>query len=168
VPFHASTQLLWVRKWKRVQLRGTFDQRRPQMHVGTQKTPADGPIPECHGRSDMLGALAYALGGRWARQTGRMRVEIHVRPSATKTIVGGTHDGALLVRVTEPADNGRATAAALRVLADSLKVPRSSVTLVRGATSRRKLIEIVDAGVEPRMLEKRIESWRKVERTSSP
>jgi uncharacterized protein YggU (UPF0235/DUF167 family) len=82
--------------------------------------------------------------------------------------VGGTHDGALVVRVSEPADSGRATAATLRAVADSLRIPRNSVTLVRGATSRRKLIEIVEAGVEPQALEKRIESWRKAERTSSP
>lgn len=82
--------------------------------------------------------------------------------------MGRTHNGALLVRVPEPADSGRATAAALRAVADSLKIPRNSVTLVRGATSRRKLIEIVDAGVEPQALEKRIESWRKAEPTASP
>jgi uncharacterized protein len=71
-----------------------------------------------------------------------MRVEIHVRPSASDTAVGGEHDGALIVRVAEPADGGRATDAALRAVAKALGVRRSSVALVRGATSRRKLIEI--------------------------
>ena len=71
-----------------------------------------------------------------------MRVEIHVRPSASDTAVGGEHDGALVVRVVDPADGGRATDAALRAVAKALGVPRGSVTLVRGATSRRKLIEI--------------------------
>ncbi|MGO9560240.1 MAG: DUF167 domain-containing protein [Acidimicrobiales bacterium] len=71
-----------------------------------------------------------------------MRVAIHVRPGASRTSVGGEHDGALVVRVVEPADGGRATNAALRAVADALAVPRRSVTLVRGATSRRKLIDI--------------------------
>ena len=71
-----------------------------------------------------------------------MRFEIHVRPSASTTIVGGEHDGALVVRVVEPADEGRATKAALKALAKALGLPRRSVVLVRGATSRRKLIEV--------------------------
>ena len=71
-----------------------------------------------------------------------MRIEIHVRPGAATTHVGGVHDGALVVRVTEPPDQGRATTAALAALADALALPRGSVTLVRGATSRRKLVEV--------------------------
>lgn len=71
-----------------------------------------------------------------------MRFEIHVRPSASTTIVGGEHDGALVVRVVEPADEGRANEAALKAIAKTLRLPRRSVALVRGATSRRKLIEV--------------------------
>ena len=74
-----------------------------------------------------------------------MRVEIHVRPGAANVAVGGEHDGALVVRVVEPADGGRATEAALRAVAAALALPRGSVELVRGATSRRKLIEITVA-----------------------
>jgi hypothetical protein len=71
-----------------------------------------------------------------------MRVDIHVRPNASSTAVGGLHDGALVVRVVEPAEQGRATEAALRAVAEALTVPRRSVTLVRGATGRRKLIDV--------------------------
>lgn len=71
-----------------------------------------------------------------------MRFEIHVRPSASTTIVGGEHAGALVVRVVEPADEGRATEAALGAVSKALGLPRRSVVLVRGATSRRKLIEV--------------------------
>ncbi len=43
-------------------------------------------------------------------------------------------------------DGGKATAAALRAVADALVVPRRAVTLVRGATTRRKLIEVAEEG----------------------
>ena len=56
--------------------------------------------------------------------------------------MGGSHDGALVVRVTEPAAAGRANSAALLALAAALGVPRPAVTLVRGAASRRKLVEV--------------------------
>ena len=71
-----------------------------------------------------------------------MRVEIHVRPGGSRTSVGGQHDGALVVRVVEPADEGRATKAALRAVADALSISHRSVTLVLGASSRRKVIDI--------------------------
>jgi uncharacterized protein YggU (UPF0235/DUF167 family) len=57
-------------------------------------------------------------------------------------MVGGEHGGVLVVRVVEPADKGRATAAALKAVADELGVSRRCVTLTSGATSRRKVIDI--------------------------
>jgi uncharacterized protein YggU (UPF0235/DUF167 family) len=71
-----------------------------------------------------------------------VRFEIHVRPNASATSVGGAHDGALVVRVTAPPSEGRATSAALRAVAEALDVPSRAVTLVRGATSRRKLLDV--------------------------
>jgi len=71
-----------------------------------------------------------------------MRLEIHVRPQAASASVGGRHDGALVVRVVEPAHRGPATRAALRALADAMGVPRRCVHLVRGSSSHRKLVEI--------------------------
>ena len=73
---------------------------------------------------------------------GVMRVEIYVRPNSSRSAVGGDFDGALVVRVTEPADAGRATEAALRALAVAVQVPRRSVSLVRGAKSRRKIVDV--------------------------
>jgi uncharacterized protein (TIGR00251 family) len=75
-----------------------------------------------------------------------MRLQIRVQPGASRNSVGGTHDGALVVRVTDPADKGRATRAALGLVADALAVPRRSVSLVRGTTSRLKVVEIATAG----------------------
>ena len=77
---------------------------------------------------------------------GTVRAEIHVRPGASATTVGGEYGGALVVRVVEPPEGGRATDAALDAVAEALDLPRRSVALVRGALSRRKLIEITPAG----------------------
>ena len=71
-----------------------------------------------------------------------MRLEIHVRPNASRTEVGGIHDGMLVVRVAQPPSEGRATDAALEAVATALGLPRSAVDLVRGATSRRKLLDL--------------------------
>ncbi|MGB8652259.1 MAG: DUF167 domain-containing protein [Mycobacteriales bacterium] len=79
-----------------------------------------------------------------------MRVQIHVRPGASRTEVGGSHDGALVVRVSAAAVDGKATAAALRAVAEAFGVARGAVTLVRGATSRQKLVE-VEGGSQERL-----------------
>ncbi|HVX20075.1 MAG TPA: DUF167 domain-containing protein [Acidimicrobiales bacterium] len=77
---------------------------------------------------------------------------IHVRPHASAPSVGGAFDGALVVRVVEPAASGRATEAALRAVAASLAVPRRCVTLLSGPKSRRKLVEIdIPAADAPRV-----------------
>lgn len=73
-----------------------------------------------------------------------MRVTVRVRPGSSRTAVGGSHDGALVVRVTARAVDGKATAAALRALADALQVPKRDVALVSGATSRTKVVDVPD------------------------
>ncbi len=70
------------------------------------------------------------------------RLTIRVRPGSPVTRVGGAYGDALVVRVTAPAVDGRATAAALRALAKAFDVPNANVTLVTGATSRDKVVAI--------------------------
>jgi len=74
-----------------------------------------------------------------------MRVSIRVRPGAARTAVGGEHGGALVVRVTAPAVDGRATEAALAAVAGAFGVRRREVTLISGATSRTKVVEVAGA-----------------------
>jgi uncharacterized protein len=74
-----------------------------------------------------------------------LRVTIRVRPGASRTQVGGAQAGALLVRVSAPAVDGRATEAALAAVADAFGVRRRAVTLVSGATSRTKVIDVAGA-----------------------
>lgn len=59
--------------------------------------------------------------------------------------MGGRYGvAALVVAVQVPAVDGRATAAALEALAKALGCPSRDVTLVRGATSRTKVVEVPD------------------------
>jgi uncharacterized protein YggU (UPF0235/DUF167 family) len=75
-----------------------------------------------------------------------MRILLRVRPGASRTAVGGRYDGpagpALVVAVAARAVEGQATKAVLDAVAAAFGVRRSSVTLVRGATSRDKLVEV--------------------------
>jgi uncharacterized protein YggU (UPF0235/DUF167 family) len=81
-----------------------------------------------------------------------VRVTIQVRPGSAVPAVGGEHDGALVVRVRERAVAGRATAAALAAVAAAFGVRRSAVTLVTGASSRRKVVDV--PGADPATLDR--------------
>jgi len=83
-----------------------------------------------------------------------LRVPLRVRPGAGRTRVGGSHGGALVVRVSAPAVDGRATEAALAAVAAAFGVRRSAVTLVTGATSRSKVVAVEggDAAVLEQLL----------------
>jgi uncharacterized protein len=81
-----------------------------------------------------------------------VRITVRVRPGSARPGVGGEHDGALVVRVSAPAVDGRATEAALRAIADAFGVRRAAVTLVTGAASRTKIVDV--AGAEPAALDR--------------
>ncbi|MBW8766563.1 MAG: DUF167 domain-containing protein [Geodermatophilales bacterium] len=81
-----------------------------------------------------------------------MRVTVRVRPGAGRTVVGGAHDGALVVRVAERAVDGRATEAALAAVAEAFGLRRRQVSLVSGVTSRTKVVD-VDGGQPARLAE---------------
>jgi uncharacterized protein YggU (UPF0235/DUF167 family) len=76
------------------------------------------------------------------RHTAEVRVTIRVRPGARNTRVGGNHGGALVVRVSARAVAGQATEAALAAVAEAFGVRRRSVTLVAGAASRTKVVDV--------------------------
>jgi hypothetical protein len=79
-----------------------------------------------------------------------MRIAIRVRPGSARPGARGEHAGALVVRVSARAVDGKATEAALATVAEAFGVRRSAVRLVSGATSRTKIVDI-DAG-DPRVL----------------
>jgi len=71
-----------------------------------------------------------------------MRVAIRVRPGASRTRVGGAYGERLVVAVGARAVDGAATEAALDAVAKAFGVRRRAVTLVVGATSRDKVVQI--------------------------
>ena len=79
-----------------------------------------------------------------------MRVSVRVKPGASRPKVGGQYGDAsggqapaLIVSVAPRAVNGAATEAALSAVAKAFGVRRADVDLVRGPTSRTKVVELV-------------------------
>lgn len=63
-------------------------------------------------------------------------------PRASRNSVLGVHDGKLKVAITAPPVDGKANEALCKYLAKLLGVPRSSVSIERGHTSREKWVAL--------------------------
>ncbi len=74
-------------------------------------------------------------------------VSFYVQPRASKTEVVGRHGDAIKIRVKAPPVDGAANEEIVRFLAKRFKVPRKSVELMSGSSSRHKQIAI--DGVTP-------------------
>lgn len=72
-----------------------------------------------------------------------MKISVHIKPNSRhrEEVVKNDND-TLTVYVKAPAIEGRANAAAIKLLAKHFKVASSEVKLVRGATSKYKIFEI--------------------------
>ena len=70
-----------------------------------------------------------------------MRIQVKVRPNSKTDEIGREGDG-FVVRVKDPAREGRANQAVIRLLAEHFGVPKRQVTILRGLRSESKVIEI--------------------------
>jgi hypothetical protein len=81
-------------------------------------------------------------------------LELKTIPNAPRDEVVGWLGSALKVKVHAPALEGRANDALLEFLADTLQVPRRTVTRLRGDKSRQKVIRI--DGLDPAEVRRRL------------
>ncbi len=70
------------------------------------------------------------------------RLSVKVVPGASRSAITGWLGDRLKVRVTSPAEGGKANTALRALLADALGVPQSSVVIIAGSASPRKVVEV--------------------------
>jgi uncharacterized protein len=73
---------------------------------------------------------------------------VRVHPRAKKNAITGELGDALKISLTTPPVEGRANEACIEFFAKLLKVPRSSVTIASGQTSRTKVIRVAGLSAE--------------------
>jgi len=79
---------------------------------------------------------------------------VKVHPRATKNAITGEVGDAIKLALTAPPVDGKANEACIEFFAKLLKVPRSSVTIAAGQTSRNKVIRV--AGLSAEEVRKRL------------
>ena len=71
-----------------------------------------------------------------------IRLTVQVLPNAKNTEVVGLLDGALKIRLKAQPIEGQANEELIRFIATQIKVPKKQISVVRGITSRLKVVEI--------------------------
>jgi uncharacterized protein (TIGR00251 family) len=77
-------------------------------------------------------------------------IAVRLQPRARANEIVGERDGMLVVRVSAPALEGRANDALCRLIAKRAHVGVRSVSVVRGASSREKIVRV--EGLSPEQL----------------
>ena len=86
-----------------------------------------------------------------------MKLAVRVQPGARRSaLIGRMADGTLKLAVTAPPEDGRANAAVLELLAGTLGVKVRQLEVVRGASSRAKVIAV--EGLEAADVARRIDA----------
>ena len=70
------------------------------------------------------------------------RITVRVTPGARDDAVVGWQGEALRIRVRAQAERGKANDAVCRLMAKTLGLPTSSVSIARGATARAKILHV--------------------------
>ena len=70
------------------------------------------------------------------------KIDVRVQPNASRNQVDGFEDGTLRLRVTAPPADGKANTGVIALLAKTLGVSRSRLEIVRGHSSRNKVVSI--------------------------
>jgi uncharacterized protein len=79
---------------------------------------------------------------------------VKVHPRAKKNAITGTVGDALKVALTAPPVEGKANQAVIEFFADFFEIPRSSVSIASGETSRNKLIRV--SGISAQRVRERL------------
>jgi uncharacterized protein len=79
---------------------------------------------------------------------GAVTFAVKIHPRARKNAITGEFGNALKLSLTSPPVDGRANRACIEFFAKLLMVPRSSVTIASGQTSREKLIRVSGLSAE--------------------
>ena len=74
---------------------------------------------------------------------GYLLLKVYVQPNGAQNEIIGPHDDCLKVKVAVPPLENKANTTLCTFLAKSFGVPKTSVSIIQGLTSRRKLVKIL-------------------------
>jgi uncharacterized protein len=120
------------------------------------KERVGGLAPSCGSRRDQVCSIGKDAASRVSTENmielkqspAGTTFAVKVHPRAKKNAITGEVGDALKVALTAPPVDGKANDACIDFFAKLLKVPRSSVTIAAGQTSRNKVIRVAGLSEE--------------------
>ena len=82
------------------------------------------------------------------RHLNSVTLKVRVQPNAARDQVVGYQEDTLRLRVTAPPQRGKANAAVVSLLAETLGVTKRRVRILRGHASREKLVVVESLSVQ--------------------
>lgn len=80
--------------------------------------------------------------GKRGPVNGKMKISAKVKPNSKESSVEVTANNEYILRVKEKALDGRANAAAVKLLSEYLDIPKVKISIIKGHTNRNKIISI--------------------------
>lgn len=87
------------------------------------------------------------MSGAYSKHPDHLRLAIRLTPNSGRNAVEGIEAAAdgevfLKARVTAVPEDGKANKALILLLADTFRVPKSSISILSGETARKKILRI--------------------------
>ncbi len=86
------------------------------------------------------------------RQGESLLLNLYIQPKASRDALVGQHGDELKVAITAPPVDGQANSHLIKYLAKQFRVPKSQVSLTKGAQGRHKQITIAQPKVIPEVV----------------
>jgi len=71
-----------------------------------------------------------------------LKLQVKVKPNSARNEVRRISEYSFEVRLTVPPEKGKANEKAIELLSKFLKIPKSKFEIIRGSSSREKLIRV--------------------------
>jgi len=75
-------------------------------------------------------------------RTFEMNLSVKVIPNSSKDEIQVKNDGTFKIKVTKPPADGMANERVIKILSQRFRVPKSSIRIISGRSSSRKIITI--------------------------
>jgi uncharacterized protein len=84
------------------------------------------------------------------------KISVQVQPGASKNKIMSFQDGVWRIRIAAPPVEGKANKQLIQFLSDCLGIPKSSITVDKGQTSKRKIVAVL--GMNEEAVQQRLQS----------
>jgi uncharacterized protein (TIGR00251 family) len=78
----------------------------------------------------------------FVEKDGRIVFNIKVVPGSSRTVIAGLYNGMLKVRLAAAPEKGKANQALIELLAEKFNIPKNSIAIVSGQTSKVKKVTV--------------------------